>query len=994
MTPERWAQINELFHRAAECSSEQRAILLDEACRNDPELRREIDALLLSDRSAGGHVKTTVRQGLDGFLFPLAGEVISHYRILDGLGGGGMGLVYRAEDLKLGRRVALKFLPEESAKNPAALRRFEREARSASALEHPNICPIYEFGEHDGQPFIVMQLLEGQTLRQLISAADPGKPPLSLGKLLDLAVQIADALEAAHQRGIIHRDIKPANIFLTNQGQVKILDFGIAKLVHSATEEADEFDSDTRDGGNPRETTRETAPLATADLFLSRTGVAMGTVGYMSPEQAQGENLDARTDLFSFGIVLYEMATGQRVFKGDTGPALRQAILTQLPVPAREVNPELPAKLEEIVAQALEKDRGVRYQSAADLRADLVDLKQHLEQKPSARRWKLAAGSVALLLSAAAFWFARREPSPAQPSPDVKFQQLTINSTENPVTGGAISPDGKYLAYSDAKGMHIKLVGTDETQRVPQPDALKNERVTWEVVPTAWFPDSKRFLANAHPLSETPGAWSSLTSSIWVVPALGGAPRKLRDHGITWSVSPDGSSISFGTNNGRFGEREIWLMGSDGEQPRKLYGVDEKGAICCLYFFPNGQRVSYLSTNESGDSLVARDLNGGSVATLLPPSETKKMGDFSWLPDGQLVYSDPCDTVIMRFDAPCNIWIKGLDPRTGKLIEKPRRLTNWAGLWMNGPSVTANGKRVAFLESSGHSGSYMADLEHGGRRLVNARPFNLEGEDAILDWTADSRTVILSLNRGDHYALHKQFLNSDAQEPIVTSAAGLIEEASVSPDGKWIIAQVRSIPGGNSVPVELMRVPITGGSPELIFSMREWSSSSCARPPSNLCAVAEQSEDHKQMIITSFDPIAGRGPELARFNLSPNYESDPNRSLLQCIVSPEGKRIAVARGPEGPIQIRALFGGQTQVIRAKRISKMNLLGWAADGNGLFVLNITNGGGEILHVDLKGNVKLLWKCNRDRCFGGSSPDGRHFAIADSKLNANMWMMENF
>ncbi len=367
-------------------------------------------------------------------MFPLAGEAISHYRILDGLGGGGMGLVYRAEDLKLGRRVALKFLPEESAKNPAALGRFEREARSASALEHPNICPIYEFGEHEGQPFIVMQLLEGQTLRELISAADPGEPPLSPGKLFDLAIQIADGLEAAHQKGIIHRDIKPANIFVTQQGQAKILDFGIAKLVHSGTEEGDEFESDTRDGGNPRETTRETTPPATGDLFLSRTGVAMGTAGYMSPEQARGEKLDARTDLFSFGLVLYEMATGQRAFKDDTGPALHQAILTQVPVPAREVNPQLPAKLEKSSTVPSRKIAERVTSPPRTLRTDLLDLKHDLEQKPFARRWKLAVGSFALLLAAAAFWFARHEPSSAQ-TPDVKFQQLTINSAENPCDG-------------------------------------------------------------------------------------------------------------------------------------------------------------------------------------------------------------------------------------------------------------------------------------------------------------------------------------------------------------------------------------------------------------------------------------------------------------------------------------------------------------------------------------------------------------------------------
>jgi len=997
LTPERWAQIEELFHRAAECGPEDRTLLLDGACSNDPELRREVEALLSCDASAGDYVQAAVRAEVDTVGFSLTGQTISHYRILDGIGGGGMGLVYRAEDMKLGRRVALKFLPEESAKDPAALARFEREARAASALEHPNICPIYEFGEHEGQPFLVMQVLEGQTLRELLesgkpetsksdsSAKSPGRKALELDQVLDLAIQIANGLDAAHQKGIIHRDIKPANIFVTSQGQAKILDFGLAKLAPPVTVIGVDPKGGQGDEGLPG-APHKIEQLPTPDPSLSRTGVAMGTAGYMSPEQARGEKLDARTDLFSLGLVLYEMATGHRAFEGDTGPELHTAILNQTPTSARQLNPKVPAKLDEIIRQSLEKEREQRYQSAEELRTDLEVLKRDILPKPVSFRWWAAPAIViALVLVAAVFWYRMRPPSIV---PDLKLRQLTINSAENRVTGGAISPDGKYLAYTDAKGIHINLVGTDETQSVPQPDALKNDNVNWEIVPT-WFPDSLRFLANAHPANEDPSTWSSQTSSVWISSVRGEPLRKLRDHAMVWSVSPDGSSISFGTNKGMMGDREIWLMAPSGEQTRKLYEVGEKSAICCFYFFPDGKRVSYITTDESGDTLVGRDLAGGPIAMLLPPSELKKIGDFSWLPDGRLIYSDQCNGVAMGVNTPCSFWITRINTRSGGLSEKPRRLRSWPGSWMNVPSATSDGKHVAFLESSGRGAGFVADLDAGGTRLVNSRRFTLEegGEDAIDDWTADSKTVIVTKNRGDHYGLYKQRLNSDTLEPIVTSAAGgLLKSALVSPDGKWVIIVVWPITGGTTV--QLMRVPITGGTPELVFAMRGGGPNFCARPPSNLCAVAEPSEDRKQMIITAYDPVKGRDRELGRFDLDLDY--DPNVNNLLVDISPDGTRLATARGPEAPIQIHSLRDQQTQLIRAKDLDNMRGFQWAADGKGLFVHNRR----EILHVDLQGNIKRLWKCNSDRCSAMPSPDGRHLAIYDWNVTANMWMMENF
>ena len=292
----------------------------------------------------------------------LSGKRVSHYRVLELLGGGGMGVVYKAEDLKLGRRVALKFLPEEIASDAKVLERFEREARAASALDHPNICAIYEFGEHEGQPFIAMPSLEGQTLRDRIAAR---AAPFATDELLNLAIQIGHGLAAAHEKGITHRDIKPANIFITNRSEAKILDFGLAKLTDAGDLEGLRY-QEAR-SGKP-----QTAPAN--DLSLSLTGMAMGTAPYMSPEQVRGEKLDARSDLYSFGLVVYEMATGTRAFIGDTSAALHEAILNRTAVPARELNPELPLKLEEIINKALGKDREARYQTAAEMCADLKQL--------------------------------------------------------------------------------------------------------------------------------------------------------------------------------------------------------------------------------------------------------------------------------------------------------------------------------------------------------------------------------------------------------------------------------------------------------------------------------------------------------------------------------------------------------------------------------------------------------------------------------------------
>jgi eukaryotic-like serine/threonine-protein kinase len=743
----------------------------------------------------------------------------------------------------------------------------------------------------------------------------------------------------------------------------------------------------------------ETVPLPIPDLLLSRTGVAMGTAGYMSPEQVRGEKLDARTDLFSLGLVLYEMATGHRAFEGDTGPALHNAILTRTPVSARQLNPQLPAKLGQIIAKALEKNRDARYQTVSDMRTDLEILKHETERRNPLRRWMLGSALVlALLIISALLWFGRRQLTSTQAQPDIKFRQLTLNSPENPVTSGAISPNGKYVAYVDKLGMHIKDIQTGSTQDVDQPRNMNKESFNWEIISLAWFPDNARFLANAYPASEPFEEWFSRAADTWVFSRTDQAPRKLREHAIAWSVSPDGALIAFGTNSNRLGERETWLMDSEGKQARKLFETDDNSFVGGFFWSPDGRRGLSIKTDASGDTVQSRDLHGGPPVTVLTPTEKKQIhGEFTWLPDGRLIYqvhdsgSEPAFPSSSQDN--CNFWTLRLDGHTGKPLEKPKRLTNWTGFCNSeNANATADGKRLAFLRRGVAWTVYVADVEAGGTRIRNMRHFTLsESSEFPRDWTNDSKQVVFLSNRTGQFAIYRQSLDEDTPELISTGTNGY-SDALVSPDGRWLFGIPWLKSGDSKESQRLMRIPLAGGAPELVTAIASAAPAAqvhCARPPSSLCALAERTEDRKHLIFTSINVLKGRGRELARFDL------DPGIDYLDFNVSMDGSRLAVSGNPHGPIHILSLRGHPEQVIPATFNNLIGQFFWAADGKGLYVPDQTKRGTEITYLDLHGNKRVLWvNPSRWNTSARPSPDGRHLAILNSIATSNIWMMENF
>ena len=944
MTSERWERTKQLLEDALRLAPEKRAVFLDSACADDAALRGEVESLIAAHEEAGSQfLGAAAPRVLDiSTEFSSApsrvGESVGPYKIIEEIGRGGMGVVYKAEDPRLNRFVALKFLPEDVARNPQALARFRREAQAASALNHPNICTIYDIGQHGTTEYMVMELLEGGTLASRLY-----KGALPAERVMQYGIEVADALDAAHRRGIVHRDLKPGNIFVTTRGECKVLDFGLAKLGERTAH------PDAPTVASPRPET------------LTNPGSAMGTVSYMSPEQARGEELDARTDIFSLGAVLYEMATGKMAFPGRTSAIVFKAILDEDPEAPSRTNPLTPVQLDEIVSKALEKDKDLRYQSAADMRADLKRLQRNTEGSRSDRlqlavvpsptfftqvKWLLLSLAIAAALLGTMLVTWRRKPTDGD---QLIQRQLTARTSDSPIFGATISKDGRYVAYDDKDGISIQEIDSGETHKLSGTAGLHV---------MDWYPDGLQLLVTDD-------------KDLWTLFAFTSEKRKLAPQVDGAGLSKDGSQILLL----RQGDPGLWIMPGAGGEPKLEFTLGEDEIVLNADWSPDGRAVAYfvrrLGTYQ--DSLVVRSLLNGNARVLL--TDRHFSGSLLWHPDGRIFFGIYKDNGI---DA--DLWAISADPGDARATE-PSRVTNTIGSGVRELSVSADGKRMAITSTRSPDSILVAELSgENGKFEQPLRLTNDSWDNRPEAWAPDSRTLFFTSSRRN-ISIYKTLVSPDSGELV---AGGMdYSGAAVTPDADWLITIADQEKPDRR---KLLRIPVTGGTPETVLVPAGRARVQCAVSGDRICVLAEAVG--KLEVFSSLDPQRGRLAELARI-------STLGEDSLVWSLSFDGTKIAVSEVGSDSLRVLDLHSQQLREIHTSpRQDGIRSVAWSAAGDALF-LSVVGSKSHLVQVDLRGRARTLLDANLFwNSFPHPSPDGKQMALAKPKPESNVILLEHF